>query len=125
MSDYFNDVLEFHKAFNLKMGKSPKLGTPEERKLRIKLIREEFNELLDAEDDDDIVEVADALADLIYIACGTAIAYGIPLNRVFDEVHRTNMAKLVDGKPLYREDGKVKKPEGWKPPDINKVLFGD
>ena len=61
-------------------------------------------------------------ADIIYIACGTAVSYGIPLDKVFTEVHRSNMAKLVDGKPLYREDGKVIKPSGWQPPNIKKIL---
>ena len=64
------------------------------------------------------------MADIIYIVCGTAASYGIPLNKVFDEVHRSNMAKLVDGKPIRREDGKILKPEGWTAPDIKKVLWG-
>jgi predicted HAD superfamily Cof-like phosphohydrolase len=88
----------------------------------MKLITEEFNELCDAEEANDLVEIADALADIIYIACGTAVSYGIPLDKVFEEVHRSNMAKLVDGKVLRREDGKVQKPEGWTPPDIEGVL---
>ena len=79
-------------------------------------------EYIAAENEDDIVEIADALADIIYIACGTAVSYGIPLDKVFEEVHRSNMAKLVDGKVLRRADGKVQKPEGWTPPDIAGVL---
>ena len=93
-----------------------------ERELRGRLLTEEFKEYIEAEVDNDIVEIADALADIIYIVCGTALSYGIPLNKVFKEVHRSNMAKLVDGKALYREDGKVKKPEGWTPPDITSIL---
>jgi predicted HAD superfamily Cof-like phosphohydrolase len=92
--------------------------------LRIRLLREEFDEYIKAENEDDIVEIADALADIIYIACGTAVSYGIPLDKVFDEVHRSNMAKLVDGKPIRRDDGKVLKPEGWTPPDTKSAVFG-
>jgi predicted HAD superfamily Cof-like phosphohydrolase len=79
---------------------------------------------MQAESEDDIVEIADALADIIYIACGTAVSYGIPLNRVFDEVHRSNMAKLVDGKVIRRADGKILKPDGWTPPDTKAAVFG-
>jgi len=85
-------------------------------------LQEEVDEYLTAEQEDNLVEIADALADIIYIACGTAVSYGIPLDKVFEEVHRSNMAKLVDGKPLKREDGKVIKPVGWTPPDIAGVL---
>jgi len=118
----FNDVKEFQVAFELNVGKSPNLPFAPERKLRVMLLREEFEEYIKAENEDDIVEIADALADLIYIACGTAVSYGIPLDKVFEEVHRSNMAKLVDGKVLRRKDGKILKPEGWTPPDIKKIL---
>jgi predicted HAD superfamily Cof-like phosphohydrolase len=77
---------------------------------------------LDGESFNDIIEVADALADIIYIACGTAVSYGIPLDDVFAEVHRSNMAKLVDGKVIRREDGKIQKPDGWTAPDVKGVL---
>ena len=118
----YSDVKEFHKAFNLPIKSRPKLPSMPERELRGKLLTEEFREYIEAEHDNDIIEIADALADIIYIVCGTAISYGIPLNKVFKEVHRSNMAKLVDGKALYREDGKVIKPEGWTPPDIATVM---
>jgi predicted HAD superfamily Cof-like phosphohydrolase len=71
------------------------------------------------------VEIADALADIIYIACGTAVSYGIPLDRLFAEVHRSNMAKLVDGKVIRRSDGKVQKPEGWAPPNVKSILYSE
>ena len=122
MSNWYEDVKDFHLAFRQRVGNAPYLPGEEERILRRKLLKEEFYEYLDGEDKDDIVEIADALADLIYIACGTAVSYGIPLDKVFAEVHRSNMAKLVDGKPLYREDGKVMKPAGWTPPDVKGVL---
>jgi predicted HAD superfamily Cof-like phosphohydrolase len=118
----FTDVKDFHQAFGQRIGEKPELPSAEERCLRIKLLEEEFLEYMQGEGKDDIVEIADALADLIYIACGTAVSYGIPLDKVFAEVHRSNMAKLVDGKPLYREDGKVMKPEGWTAPDVKGVL---
>ena len=118
----FTDVRDFHQAFGQRIGEKPELPNVSERTLRMKLITEEFNELCDAEEANDLVEVADALADIIYIACGTAVSYGIPLDDVFDEVHASNMAKLVDGKVIRRPDGKVQKPEGWQPPDIKGVL---
>jgi predicted HAD superfamily Cof-like phosphohydrolase len=123
MSNFYTDVRDFHAAFGQRIGEKPELPTdPEERQLRIRLLEEEFNEYLAGEVKDDIVEIADALADIIYIACGTAVSYGIPLDKVFEEVHRSNMAKLVDGKVLRREDGKIQKPEGWTPPNIEKIL---
>ena len=122
MSNMFKDVIDFHKAFGQKVGDKPELPDINERGLRMKLLREEFEEYMEAEEENDLVEIADALADLIYIACGTAVSYGIPLDEIYDEVHRSNMSKLVDGKPIYREDGKVMKPEGWSPPDIKGIL---
>lgn len=119
----YKDVYDFHKAFELTIGTEPML--PEDvsiRDLRIDLLQEEFEEYLEAEEKADIVGIADALADIIYIACGTAVAYGIPLDKVFEEVHRSNMAKLVDGKVIRRADGKVLKPEGWNPPNIAGIL---
>ena len=119
---FYTDVKDFHQAFSQRIGEKPELPDSLERTLRMKLLAEEMYEYTSAENDDDIVEVADALADIIYIACGTAVSYGIPLDDVFAEVHRSNMAKLVDGKVIRREDGKVQKPEGWTAPDIKGVL---
>lgn len=123
MTNWYNDVKEFHLAFGQRVGTVPSI--PEdinERELRMSLLEEEYNEYGKAEEEADIVEIADALADIIYIACGTAVSYGIPLDKVFEEVHRSNMAKLVDGKVIRRADGKVQKPEGWTAPDIRGVL---
>jgi predicted HAD superfamily Cof-like phosphohydrolase len=123
MSNWYTNVKDFHLAFGQRVGETP--SVPEdinERELRIDLLEEEFNEYMEAEKNSDIVEIADALADIIYIACGTAVSYGIPLDKIFDEVHRSNMAKLVDGKVLRREDGKVQKPVGWTAPDIAGVM---
>ena len=118
----YDAVDAFHEAFGLPRGTEPALPSQTVRDLRRDLLEEEWQEYMVAEHEDDIVEIADALADIIYIACGTAVAYGIPLDRVFAEVHRSNMAKLVDGKVIRREDGKVLKPDGWTPPDIKGVL---
>ena len=122
MSNFYTDVKDFHIAFGQRVGEKPELPDSNERMLRMKLLAEEMYEYTVAENEHDLTEIADALADIIYIACGTAVSYGIPLDKVYAEVHRSNMAKLVDGKPLYREDGKVMKPEGWTPPDVEGVL---
>ena len=118
----FTDVKNFHVAFEQRVGEKPGLPSKEERELRKKLLAEEYTEYVVAEYQNDLVEIADALADIIYIACGTAVSYGIPLDVIFEEVHASNMAKLVDGKVLRRSDGKIQKPEGWAPPDIEKIL---
>jgi predicted HAD superfamily Cof-like phosphohydrolase len=119
---YFTDVKDFHVAFGQRVGEKLKFPDNNERQLRMRLLDEEFEEYRNAEYDNDIVEIADALADIIYIACGTAVSYGIPLDEIFNEVHRSNMAKLVDGKVIRREDGKIQKPEGWTPPDIKSII---
>ena len=118
----FTDVRAFHRAFGQRVGENPGLPSKEERDLRKKLLAEEYSEYVVAEYKNDLVEIADALADIIYIACGTAVSYGIPLDDVFESVHASNMAKLVDGKVIRRADGKVQKPEGWQPPDIKRIL---
>ena len=119
---YFTDVKEFHQAFGQRIGEKPEFPDDEERKLRVKLLKEEVWEYMDGESFNDLVEVADAIADIIYIACGTAVSYGIPLDSLFAEVHRSNMAKLVDGKVIRREDGKIQKPADWTAPDVKGVL---
>lgn len=118
----FTDVRAFHRAFEQRVGEKPEFPDKNERKLRMKLLAEEYTEYVVAEHKDDLVEVADAIADMIYILCGTAVSYGIPLDDVFEEVHASNMAKLVDGKVIRRPDGKVQKPEGWEPPNIERIL---
>lgn len=123
MSNMFKDVKEFQTAVGQNVGQAPAFPSDKERSLRVKLLEEEFNEYLHGESKDDLENIAKELADIIYIVCGTAVSYGIPLDRVFDEVHRSNMAKLVDGKPVRRDDGKILKPEGWTPPDIKKILY--
>ena len=118
----FTDVRAFHRAFEQRVGDKPEFPSKEERELRKKLLAEEYTEYVVAEYANDLVEVADALADMIYIICGTAVSYGIPLDDIFEEVHASNMAKLVDGKVIRRADGKIQKPEGWEPPNIERIL---
>jgi predicted HAD superfamily Cof-like phosphohydrolase len=115
-------VAEFHRAFGVPSLDRP--GFPDGRvSLRINLITEEFVELLLAIGQRDIVEVADALADLLVVTYGTALEFGIPIDEVFEEVHDSNMSKLDEnGKPIYREDGKVLKGPNWRPPDIRHIL---
>ncbi len=89
--------------------------------MRARLLDEEVREFHNAlSEDDNIIELADALADIIYIVVGTALEFGIPLDRVWTEVQRSNMAKVdpTTGKAKHRVDGKILKPEGWTPPDI-------
>lgn len=123
MSNMYTDVKEFQTAVGQNVGQTTAFPDVSERHLRKKLLAEEVYEYFEGEEKDDLENIAKELADIIYIVCGTAVSYGIPLDRVFSEVHRSNMAKLVDGKPVRREDGKILKPEGWTPPDIKKVLW--
>ena len=93
-------------------------------KLYKKLVMEEFIELMEAWDDGDVVEVADAIGDTIWVLQGLALSAGIPMQQVWDEIARSNLAKIdsVTGKVLKRADGKVQKPEGWTPPDIESII---
>ena len=122
MKTMFEMVRDFHTAFGQRVGEKPELPSYEERELRIRLMKEEVNEYNKAEDNSDITNLAVELADIIYIACGTAVSYGIPLDEVFNAIHSANMNKLVDGKVIRREDGKIKKPDGWQPADIEGIL---
>jgi predicted HAD superfamily Cof-like phosphohydrolase len=122
MKTMFEMVRDFHNAFGQRIGEKPEFPSYEERELRMKLMKEEVNEYNKAEENNDINNMAVELADIIYIACGTAVSYGIPLDDVFNAIHQANMNKLVDGKVLRREDGKIKKPEGWQPADIAGIL---
>ena len=124
MKKILDDVRAFHEATGVPVLKRPTLPDWTRSDLRASLHSEEDKELREAIFAQDLEAIAKELADLIYIAAGTALEFGIPLDRVWDEVHRSNMAKVdpVTGRVRYREDGKVLKPEGWTPPDIAKVL---
>ena len=120
MRDAFRDVLEFHRKLAPHLiGRFPKMPDGGKNQLCVRLIEEEFNELKEAVDANDIVKVADALGDLCYVAIGMAVTCGIDLPSVLDEIHASNMAK--EGGPT-REDGKILKPDGWEPPNIGKML---
>ena len=124
MNPIVKSLLEFNEAFEIPKLNSPGLGTDEMIELRIKLLREEVEEYAEAARAGDMVEVLDALADIGYILAGTIINHGMQniYDDAFNEVHRSNMAKLVDGKVIRREDGKVLKPEGWQPPQLAQFL---
>ena len=119
-------VTEFHKAFGLGVKNQPVAHLGEEKNLlRYKLMREENEEYLEAANNGDLIEVADALGDMLYILCGTIIEHGMQkvIEEVFEEIQRSNMSKLgADGKPIYREDGKVLKGENYFKPDIATIL---
>ncbi|MEO2064702.1 MAG: nucleoside triphosphate pyrophosphohydrolase family protein [Christiangramia sp.] len=119
-------VKEFHSAFGLGIKEIPTadLGTAK-NKLRFELMKEENEEYLEAANNNDLEEVADALGDMLYILCGTIIEHGMQhkIEEVFEEIQSSNMSKLgADGKPIYREDGKVLKGPNYFKPNIKKVL---
>ncbi len=119
MIGYLEAVREFHEAADLLIRDKP--GWNEgELQLRMDLHQEEYLELLEAIGNRDLVETADALADLLYVLCGTALVLGIPLDAIFAEVHRSNMTKVADG--LRRDDGKILKGPNFSPPDIAGIL---
>jgi predicted HAD superfamily Cof-like phosphohydrolase len=116
-------VKTFMEAFGQEVKLTPEFPDKATQDLRIELIREELQELIDAINDNDIVEVADALTDILYVTYGAGHAFGIDLDVCFDEVQRSNMSKLgADGNPIYREDGKIMKGENYFPPDLRKVV---
>ena len=116
-------VREFHETYGVPIMPVPSFPSHERCALRESLLEEEWIELREAQAKRDIVEVADALADMLYIIHGTALEYGIPLDSVVSEVHRSNMSKLgADGKPIMREDGKVLKGPNYFKPDVAGVL---
>lgn len=119
-------VKTFHEAFGLGVNETPiaDLGTAKNN-LRFELMREENQEYLEAANNNDLVEVADALGDMLYILCGTILEHGMQhkIEEVFEEIQRSNMSKLgADGKPIYREDGKVLKGPDYFKPAIAKIL---
>lgn len=124
LSAAVGDLRAFHEACDIPIRAEPSFPNQDRITLRADLLDEEHEELREAIEERDIVKVADGLADIAYIVLGTALEFGIPLDRVWAEVHRTNMAKVdpTTGKVRRRADGKVLKPEGWTPPDIAKVL---
>lgn len=126
MQKQINAVKEFHTAFIIGHSEVPisDLGETKNR-LRYNLMKEENEEYLEAVQNNDLIEIADALGDMMYILCGTIIEHGLQhkIEAVFDEIQRSNMSKLgLDGKPIYREDGKVLKGPNYFRPDFTKIL---
>ena len=122
----FESVGVFMHTFNQEVKHEAEFPSKDVCKLRVDLIAEELKELKEAIRDKDIVEVADALTDLLYVVYGAGHAFGIDLDACFSEVHRSNMSKLgSDGKPIYREDGKVLKGPDFFDPDLTKIVQGD
>ena len=129
MKNKIKAVQEFHESFGLGVSHRPiaKLSA-QKLKLRFDLMDEENKEYLEAAENDDLVEVADALGDMLYILCGTILEHGMQykIEEVFNEIQRSNMSKLgADGKPIYREDGKVMKGPSYFRPNIESILNGD
>ena len=126
MKNKLSLVTAFHKAFGLCVNDTPTVEIDESTmNLRFSLMDEENKEYLDAVKNKDMIEVADALGDMLYILCGTIITHGMQnvIDEVFDEIQRSNMSKLGDDrKPIYREDGKVLKGPNYFKPDITKIL---
>ena len=126
MQKQINAVKQFHSAFGLGILDSVKADLGEKTNvLRYNLMKEENEEYLEAVRNDDIVEIADALGDMLYILCGTILEHGLQhkIESVFDEIQRSNMSKLDDnGLPIYRQDGKVMKGPNYFKPDIALML---
>ena len=119
-------VTECHTAFGLGVESMPIATLPKAiAQLRYDLMKEENEEYLEAAQSNDLVEIGDALGDMLYILCGTIIAHGFQdkIEAIFEEIQRSNMSKLgADGKPIYREDGKVLKGPHYFKPNIEKIL---
>lgn len=126
MQKQLEAVKEFHSTFELGYKKNPQANLGKEKHLlRFNLMKEENEEYLEAANNNDIIEIADALGDMMYILCGTIIEHGLQdhIEAVFDEIQRSNMSKLdEEGKPIYREDGKVMKGPNYFKPDFSKIL---
>ena len=126
MQKQLTAVSEFHTSFGLGVSQTMKADLGEQKnKLRFDLMKEENEEYLEAVQNNDIVEIADALGDMLYILCGTILEHGLQhkIEEVFDEIQRSNMSKLgKDGKPIYREDGKVLKGPNYFKPNFEDIL---
>ena len=119
----FSKVGIFMKTFGQDVKNKPSFSTDKINKLRIDLIKEELNELQEAIKNKDLLEVADALTDILYVTYGAGHAFGINLDRCFDEVQNSNMSKLdKNGKPIYNESGKVMKGPNYFKPNLGKFV---
>lgn len=120
-----NSVKEFHKAFRLVQKETPAFISEIDYEMRYKLMKEENEEYLQACQEKNLVEIADALGDKLYVLLGTILSHGMYeiIYPVFEEIHKSNMTKLdINGNPIYREDGKVTKSNLYKKPDIATIV---
>jgi predicted HAD superfamily Cof-like phosphohydrolase len=126
MKNQLNAVKEFHEAYGLGVSDTLKGSLGEQKDLlRYNLMKEENEEYLEATKQNDVTEIADALGDMLYILCGTMLEHGLQhkIEEVFAEIHRSNMSKLDEnGKPIYREDGKVMKGPNYFKPNIEAII---
>jgi len=119
----FNKVGTFMKTFGQEVKTKPSFSSDKINKLRIDLIKEELDELQEAMKNNDLLEVADALTDILYVTYGAGHAFGIDLDKCFDEVQNSNMSKLgKNGEPIYNESGKVMKGPNYFKPDLSKFI---
>ena len=119
----FNKVGTFMKTFGQEVKTKPSFSTDKINKLRIDLIKEELDELQEAMKNNDLLEVADALTDILYVTYGAGHAFGIDLDKCFEEVQNSNMSKLGEnGEPIYNESGKVMKGPNYFKPDLSKFV---
>ena len=119
----FNKVGTFMKTFGQEVKTKPSFSTDKINKLRLDLIEEELGELTEAMNNKDLLEVADALTDILYVTYGAGHAFGINLDKCFEEVQNSNMSKLDEnGKPIYNEHGKVMKGPNYFKPDLSKFV---
>ena len=120
----FSKVRIFMKTFEQEVKDKPSFSTDKINKLRIDLIKEELDEFTEAMKNKDLLEVADALTDILYVAYGAGHAFGIDLDKCFDEVQNSNMSKLDEnGKPIYNDSGKVMKGPNYFKPDFSKFVY--
>lgn len=119
--NWVDDVKKFHEKFNIYLSDKPGLPSKDVINLRLQLVIEEYTELLNAHTTSNIEEIAKEIIDSIYVLIGMGISYGLPLEKIWDEVHRTNMCKTGGS---INEDGKLLKPNDWKPPFIAEILNG-
>ena len=119
----FNKVGTFMKTFGQEVKSKPSFSSDKINKLRIDLIKEELDELQEAMKNNDLLEVADALTDILYVTYGAGHAFGLDLDKCFDEVQNSNMSKLGEnGEPIYNESGKVMKGPDYFAPDLKKII---
>ena len=119
----FNKVGTFMKTFGQEVKSKPSFSSNKINKLRIDLIKEELDELQEAMENNDLLEVADALTDILYVTYGAGHAFGIDLDNCFDEVQNSNMSKLGEnGEPIYNESGKVMKGPNYFKPNLSKFV---